>query len=341
MRSSSRRRFAFILPMAACAAAVSPSTASAVQVTVTGDDNAPLALGGPVVIRNMSPAVAIAAGVDEQFYFRATYGAPDGVAAASALPCSRGGTRGLEYRGNGRYTASVERFSDSSCGQSAGPPLVYGFTLNAGVALAAPQGRVLIRDPNSYGPRTIMLRATPNPGAVAHEVRYALGGVVGATGAISGASESTVLDTTTGTVPLNVSVPGRYTIVARARGSWTPTGQYFSPWSAPVHVRAVAPFDLASVSFADGLGPSYEMSVQVRERSARGRVYVSCARGYRGGRYRSLGSARLSSSATFSKRFTLRKLGVYRLRFRFNGSATTASGTVVEAARFTRIMYGL
>ena len=72
-------------------------------------------------------------------------------------------------------------------------------------------------------------------------------------------------------------------------------------------------------------GTPVEISVRVKE-----------SRGKKGGRYHSLGSAKISSKATFTKRFTLRRTGYYRLRFKYKGSATVAGGTVVSRVRITR-----
>ena len=166
-------------------------------------------------------------------------------------------------------------------------------------------------------------------------MRYAANGVVGPDGAISGPSGSTSADRTTGTAQLSLSEPGRYVVVARAQGFSSTTGQFFTPWSPPVVVNAVAPFDIGSSRVLDSRGPSYRISVSLREESARDRVFISYRRGSRG-RFRSLGSARPSSKGSFRKRFTIGRTGTYQMRFRFGGSTTVASGAIVQRFRVSR-----
>ena len=72
-----------------------------------------------------------------------------------------------------------------------------------------------------------------------YEIRYARGGVAGPDGAISGPSAETFVSRTTGLADFRFDKPGRWLIVARAK-----SGIFFTPWSAPVNVNAIAPFDL-------------------------------------------------------------------------------------------------
>ena len=80
----------------------------------------------------------------------------------------------------------------------------------------------------------------------------------------------------------------------------------------------------------------------VRERSAAGsRVRLAYARGRKGGKYRSLGRATVDTKGVFTKRFTLRRRGTYRLRFVYPGSATVAKGVVVQRLRVgSRLSFG-
>jgi hypothetical protein len=315
-----------------------PGTAGAVVLTVTGDSGAAVPLTPGLNIRNMDPDVGIGFTPGEDINYAATFAGPDGVAAATAVSCAGTGTsRNLDYRGNGNYLVTVQGFAanDFACRTPVGAPTTYAFSIGAGTALTAPAGRVLIRETNSFTRKPVVLPIALNPGALTHEVRFAANGVIGPDGGISGPSDSTSADRTTGTAQLSLTTPGRYVVVARAQGFSSTTGQFFTPWSPPVTVNAVAPFDIASSRTLDSRGPSYRISVKLREESARGRVFLSYRRGSRG-RFRSLGSARLSSKGSFRKRFTIGRPGSYQMRFRFGGSTTVASGTIVQRFRVSR-----
>lgn len=54
-------------------------------------------------------------------------------------------------------------------------------------------------------------------------------------------------------------------MVARAK-----SGEYFSPWSAPVAVNAITPFDLDGITFPDSRGPSHLLRGTVRDKTIRG-----------------------------------------------------------------------
>jgi len=330
--------------LAAAAAGLLPAAASAVTTTVTADDGTPVPLAG-AALRTMSPKVGISLTAGEKLNYSAIFTGPDGVNVAATVSCtSIPITRTIDFRGNGAYTVTVTPYGerDFSCaGSPTGPAAASSFTIVSSVALAGPPARVLTRAPNSFATNVIPLAFAPNPGALGHEIRYASNAVIGPDGAISGPSADAFPDPTTGTVPLRLTTPGRYTVVARAKGFSGSGGQFFSPWSAPVTVHAVAPFDVAGSRFTDSRGPAYGISVRLREESARGRVSLAYARGTRGGRYRSLGSARLSSKGSFQKRFRIARTGTYRMRLTFRGSETVAAGVVVQRFRISRrVVFG-
>ena len=109
-----------------------------------------------------------------------------------------------------------------------------------------------------------------------------------------------------------------------------------SPWSPPVQVRVLAPFDGPSnIEFIDRRGPSYRIRPAVKEKSTRGRVSIALARGSKGGKYRSLGSVKPTSQATITKRFRA-SVGTYRLRLKDTGQGNTAGGLPIYKLRFTR-----
>jgi hypothetical protein len=333
-----RRRRAALAAGALAAVAAWPAAASAVTPAVTGDDGNPVAITPGLAIRNMNATVSFGLATGEA-YINATVVGPDGVQAASPLNCTSGTSRLVDYRGNGAYTVTVQAFGprDFRCASPLGPPVTVQYTVSAGVALSGPRGRVLIRERNSFSTREIPITVALNPGASTTEVRVARGGVIGPDGGISGPSDELFVDRTTGIAALRLRAPGTYVVVARARG-FSGSGTFYTPWSAPIVVKGVAPFDLDSVSFPDNRGPRYQLRGEVREETTRGRVRISIAPGSRG-RFRPLATARVGGKGVFTARFTVRSPGTYRVRYRYAGSATTAPGEVVQRVRITRTTF--
>ena len=241
----------------------------------------------------------------------------------------------VDYRGNGTYTLRL-RYSLRGRPTATAPPTRrrFRYTVNAGTAVTAPTLRLLTRLPNSFVTRTHQIPVALNPGAITYEVRYARGGVAGPDGAISGPSAETFVNRTTGLADFRFDKPGRWLIVARAK-----SGIFFTPWSAPVNVNAIAPFDLECVTFPDARGPSYKLRGQVRERVARGRVTISIARGKKKGKFRRIGKAKINSKGRFTKRFTVRRTGIYRLRYTYKGTSVVAGGRVTEQVRIRRRVF--
>jgi hypothetical protein len=325
---------AFSIAIAAGAA----GAAQAATVTVTGDDGNPvgLAQGTPTSIRHMSPNVALAFPPATARY-SATVTGPDGTAVSPPQSCymTSPTTRYVDFRGNGNYTVTVTNFAqaDTTC-KTATSTETYVFTIASSVGLTAPAGPFLIRAPNSFVTNRLPLPVGLNPGASTYELRYAAGGVVGPDGAISGPSEEGYVSTSTGTADLSFKTPGTYTVVARAK-----SGEFFSPWSAPINVTAIVPFDLSRIAFPDSRGPSYRLTGYVRDKSIRGKVSIAMARGTKGGKYKSLGTVKISSKGTFTKRFTQRRTGTYRLRVHYQGSAIAPAGSIVSKIRITRRVF--
>jgi hypothetical protein len=320
--------------------ALLPATAGAATVTATGDDGNPVALNtlAPTALRNMDVNAEVVVAESEAAYYKTVVVDGAGTPASTESPCrqTRFGpswTNYADYRGNGTYTVILRYYGASTCA-TATREQRFQYTINAGTAVTGPPGKLLTRPANSFATNTHTLPVALNPGALTYEVRYALGGVVGPDGAISGPSAETYVDRTTGTAPFRFDKPGRYLIVARVKG-----GDYYTPWSAPVTVTAVAPFDIQSVAFPDARGPSYKLRGQVRELAARGRVIVSAARGRKGGKYRRLGRARINSNGRFTLRFRLRRTGIYRLRYTYKGSDLVNPGRVTEMVRVRRRVF--
>jgi len=276
----------------------------------------------------MAPQVAFAPDAGQSF--SATFVGPTGPNPAQQVACSPTAVnRPVTYQGNGVYTVTVSAFTTPDCSGTPGTSALT-FRIGAGVALASdPNTPLLTRQPGEFANVTHRLPFTGNPGADAYQVRYSGNPAIAADGGLVGPSQNASVDPATSTVPLRFSEPGRYTVVARARIF----GAASTPWSSPLRLRVYAPFDFASSSFPDARGPSYRLRVRLREETARGSVRISVARNWTGrARYRSLGSVRIRNGG-FTKRFRLSSTGRYRIRYRFEGSSTTAPGTVIEKVR--------
>lgn len=334
-----RRSAAAALAFTALAAAA-PAAASAASVTVTGDDGNPVAVpaGAPPTIRNMKPEVGVAFPPGEGRYSLSITGA-NGAAAALPIDCfsqtSRFPTR-ANYAGNGAYTVTVTNFaaSDTKCATPLSTES-YPFTIAASTSLAPPAGPFLLRAPRSFTTNAYSLPVALNPGADSHEVRFAADAVLGPDGGIAGNSLEAFVDPA-GAAIVRPPAPGVYTVVARPI-RYSSAGEVGGPWSAPVKLVVTAPFDVSGgLQFLDSRGPSYSVRIQLREKTARGRVSIALARGTKRGKYKSLGSAKISSLGTVSKRFKVTRAAAYRLRFTFKGSTTIVGGRVTFPIRITR-----
>ena len=307
-----------------------PASAQALTVSVTGDDGVPQALTGQTM-RNMAPQIAIGRVAGEGSYSAAVVG-PKGQSAMVTGCSDSTEPRTVLYEGNGLYTFTVTVYAGASC-TGAQSPGTLTFNIQAGVSLAPdPNTPLLTREPDEFANVEHRLPIAGNLGADTYDVRYSTSSRLTPDGGLAGEPKSAFVDAATSTVPIRFSKPGRYTVVARARVF----GGAATPWTAPLTLRVYAPFDFSSSSFPDARGPSYRLSVRLRERTARGRVRISVARRWTGpARYRSIGTVRIRGGG-FTKRFTLSQTGEWRIRYRFEGSATTAPGTVVEKVRIRR-----
>jgi hypothetical protein len=331
-----RRGMATFATSAALVLVFASGAHAAATVTVTGDDGNPVAVtqGATTAIRQMAPTIGIGFPSSDG-NFTATFTGPDSVSVGSAMSCYGydNWTRRPDFRGNGNYTVTITNYvkSDRSCASPISTE-TYVYAINSSVAVTPPPGAFLIRAANSFTTNTLSLPVALNPGASTYDVQYALGGVIGSDGAISGPSQAGFVSSTTGRIDLTFRIPGAYTVVARAKN-----GQYTSPWSPPVTVNAVVPFDLESnPTLPDDRGPSYQIKGIVRDKTLRGKITLAVARGTKGGKYRSIGKTSISSKSTFTKRFTMRRTGTYRLRIHYAGSALAPATTIVGRITFTR-----
>ncbi len=321
--------------------AVGAGPAFGATATVKNDAGTPVNLspGAPLTIRNMELETVVMVADTEGGSFKTHVNSPAGEFIGSDL-CKdtdsvAGVTQGNYFRGNGTYTVVVQIYSDHACATPRGAPINFQYVVASSVTLAPPAGVLQTRPAGSFTTNQQQIGFAGNPGATAYEVRYALNGQTGPDGGLMGASQTAFADPATGRISLSLDTPGTYVMVARAS-----RGGVFSPWTPPLILKVVAPFDLSSLDFPDSRGPSYSLRGQIREHSATGRVTVAIARGKHGRRFRPLGSARIHGGGKFNMRFRIRRLGWYRLRFSYRGSATVVSGRQFESIQIRRRIFG-
>jgi hypothetical protein len=320
--------------VALAAAAVAAAPASAATVSVTGDDGAtqiPLANGSTTALRNMKADVNVQPATGERYRLAVT--APGGQTAAT-LDCYSipTGDR-LDYLGNGNYTGTLQVFTTSGCSGTPKSTITFTIAVGASVAINLPAtNKALIRKPGgTYVP--LQIPVAQNPGALSTQVNYARNGVIGPDGGITGASERAYVDAATGVASVTLFKPGRYTFVAHAEAY---TSGFFSPWSAPIVVRALAPFEFSGgVSFPDSRGPVYKLRATLRDKGGKGKVKILMARGWKGGKFRSIGKAKIRGRV-IKKTFTQHQVGKYRIRYVYKGSKVIAPGKITQKITIRR-----
>ncbi len=242
----------------------------------------------------------------------------------------------LDYVGNGAYTVTVTTFPRTPTA-SAGPATQsLPFTITASTAITPPAIPQLTRQPGTTIVNTVTLPIDLNPGALSTDAFVERNVPPNPDGSLPGAPVQIFPDTTTKTVQVRLDQgPGIYYVAAHAKGyTGTMNPQSFGPWATPAQIRAFAPFDLQKFSWTDSRGPSYRFSAVIRATGATGRVNIAIGRGSKG-KYRSLGTAKIRKHR-FSKRFRLRKLGKYRIRFKYKGNTTVAGGFEIHKFEITR-----
>jgi hypothetical protein len=316
------------LLLAAVLLALAPSSAAAVSVTVTGDDGNPLAVdpAAPPSIRTLRPVVGVAA--DAGTRYSVTFGNPAGKPAAGAIACQDGAAPSnvqLPFRGNGRYTIAVTTFAatDTGCTLPLGPATSFGFTIAGRVVLGS-TSRFVMRDPGRPGRiKPLALPVDADPGSQTREVRFAANAKLRRDGSIRGRSVRAPFKA--GSVSLRFPAPGDYTVVARDAADGVET-----PWSAPVRIHVVTPFDVTSVRYTDTTGPVFRALARAIPGTT-GVVRAALARG--NGSFEPLGRARVDGAGAFGARFTVRTAGSYRLRFSYGGNGRVTRGEVVRSFR--------
>lgn len=317
-----------------------PAAAEAATATITNDAGQPTQLGAPTTIRNMSPVLALAFDPSEKRYAISIVG-PAGTAAATGKACigtSLYDPERINYQGNGRYTATVTTTTnagDATC--ASGQTSTFQFDIVASAAIATPTGKLLTRRPGKTDPIAYAFPVAHNPGSEFTEVRYARGVKPQADGSLPGTPSGGLLPVAQPKASLDFKGPGRYAIVVRPR-----VGQGAGPWSRPVYVTVLAPFDfVAEPTFADARGPVYKIRGVVRENAANGRkIKIGIARGGKNSKrkFSKLRTVTINrKTGRFAFKLTLRKRGRYRLRYAFKGTQRVARGTVTQGIRIKRV----
>lgn len=316
-----------------------PAHAAVSGLTISGDDGNPVPLATGVSLLNMSPTVGVTIDAGGGSFTLLVTG-PDGVPALSRNCTSVAPSIPVEYRGNGTYTVTVTSYGakDYSCKTPLGAPLTSSFNLGSSVALSGPAGRSLIRKLGSYATVPVSLGIVRSPGSLTTEVKYALNGSVGADGGITGEVQDGYVDPTTGLVPLSIRKPGTYVIVARQKGYSTASGNFYTPWSAPVTVRAVVPFEVSNLGFIDSVGPRFSIRGYVQDDVMVGsRVTVSMARGTKGGKYKTISKPKVKSNRSFTVNFTQRRRGTYRFKVTYRGNSKVVGAYMVRKLKISSI----
>jgi hypothetical protein len=319
-------------------------------VTVKDDAGNPVPLGGAgLTMRNVATEVGFsftAAETNLNVAGEILDPAGNGTGPLGTISCRRVNSlipRTPEYHGNGVYKVNLRIYPQTAttCAGTPASSLALQYTIDARTALAAASGPVLTRKPNDFAFIEYRIPIDLNPGASAlsgHNVFYALNGQLNPDGSLATPGEQAFVDEASRSVPVRFRQPGTYTFVARVKG---PVGDFFSPWSPPISVKALAPFDFDRTSFPDQRGPSYSLRHTIREKAATGPVTIAIARGRRGGRYRRLsGKAPRIRNGRITKRFRLRRTGTYRLRYTYKGNDLVAPGRIVQQIQIRRRFFG-
>ena len=124
-------------------------------------------------------------------------------------------------------------------------------------AVTPPPGKLLTRKPDSFVHQHVPARRDAEPGRDLVRDPLRAQRRRAARRLARRDSKSAFVDTTSGLANFSFDKPGRYVIVARAERDG-----FFSGWSAPTVVNAIAPFDLGSVKFPDHKGPSYKLKAR-------------------------------------------------------------------------------
>lgn len=303
-----------------------PERAVGLTVTVSGDDGAPIAIdpATPPAIRNLRPEVRVAGDAGGGRYTVA-FADPSGRPLVDPVSCQDPAIPVVArppYRGNGGYTVAVTVFAagDVGCTTPAGPAAGFPFTIAGRVVLDPAVTRFVLRDRGSATRKRLTLPVNADPGSQTREVRFAANARLRRDGSIRGRSLRAPYRS--GNATLLFPAPGSYTVVARDAADGVDT-----PWSDPLRIQVVTPFDLLALRYTDTSGPVFRAFARA-PLGATGVVRVALARG--SGPFLGLGRARIDAEGAFGARFRAEIAGTYRLRFRYTGNDLVTRGTITR-----------
>jgi hypothetical protein len=225
---------------------------------------------------------------------------------------------------------TVYAVGDAACTAPAAAAASYPYTI-AGRVLVAPVRRFTLRAVGSATRRTLVVPINADPGSQTREVRYAINAKLATDGSIRGRTLRAHYLNRKAT--FSFPGPGTYTVVARDSADGHAT-----PWSAPVRIRVVTPFDIASLTYPDSTGPRFRLLGRVRDPATTGTVGVALAMG--NGVFTPLGRARINGNGEFGATFTATIAGTYHLRFTYRGNKLVTRGKLIRTFRVGTAIIG-
>ncbi len=313
------------------AALLLPAAAGAATVTVTNDAGQPAQLtqGSPLQIRHMAPVVTPTFAAADKRYTLVITG-PGGNSAGLDSVCAStegGGPQDIVYAGNGAYAVQLITYDNADDIYCEGTATTQNFTfvIAASVTLTGPASPLLYRDP-AQGAIDFTFNYDINPGADSYGLAWAYNAQFGANGAIVGDyPKDDYGERGGGLVDGNIDEirfphPGNVSVVAAAQA-----GNGTSPYSAPVTLKLMGPFDWSeSPGITGGRGKTHVIGAQVFEPGVVGKK-VSVLLAKRSGKFKPFVSKTIPSSRNLS--FKIKKpRGKYRLKYVFAGAEFVTPG---------------
>jgi hypothetical protein len=318
-----------------------PAAASAGTVTVTNDAGQPTQLteGSSLQIRQMAPVVAPTFSPSDKRYTLVITG-PDGKSAGVDAVCASadgGGPQNIVYAGNGAYAVKLVTYDNADDIYCEGNATTQNFTfvIAASVALTGPASPLLYRDPGGSS-KDLTFSFDLNPGAGSYQFAWAYDANFGANGAIvgdypKGDYGERAVGLANGTLDdLRFPRAGTVSIVAAAQA-----GNGTSPFSAPVTLKLIGPFDWSETpGFTGGRGATHVIGAQVFEPGVVGKkVSVLLAKG--SGKFKPFVSKTIPLTRNLS--FKIKKpRGKYRLKYVFKGADFVAAGAWTQSLKIKR-----
>lgn len=319
-----------------------PPAAGAATLTVTDDSGQAVQMveGTPTQMRNMSPVlVATFSGADKRYTFQV--GAPNGKTAFETVCADVGdsptATAEIPYTGNGTYPIKLVTFGadDFNCEN----PTLQSFSLviNASVTLSGLTSPLLFRDPGDSS-KDLAVKYDVNPGASRYFFAWAFDAKFGPGGEIIGEypkdsyGERSFGGPTGTWSDLRFTHTGVVSIVAAAE---TIVGNR-SPFSAPLTVKLIAPFDWSSTpGITGGRVGRLRIEGEVYEPTVVGnKVSVLMAKG--SGKFKPFLSVTIPASRKFGFKFKPKKPGKYRLQYVYKGSEFMVPGTWAQTIKINK-----